>query len=250
MIRLKGILLAGGNGTRLKPLTEVTNKHLLPVYDWPMIFYPINTLKSMGVTDICVIVGGNSVGDVVNLCGDGSRFGVKLTYRHQKEAGGIAHALGLARDFAGDEDVLVILGDNIFASLQNASFSVPHVWLAESAHPEDFGCADINDGKLVGVVEKPTRSQAPSSLIVTGLYAYPNDVFNRIGELKPSERGELEVTDLTNWYVESCGVTYSLVKKYSWFDAGSVIDILLASAEMREYKSVGKSFNNCIGEQS
>lgn len=229
-------------------MTDVINKHLLPVYDWPMIFYPINTLKGMGITDICVILGGNSVGDIVKLCGDGGRFGVKLTYKHQKDAGGIAQALGLARDFSHGEDVAVILGDNVILEKIDCPPHSPHLWLYESEHPWDFGCADVSDeGTVTRVVEKPSKGELSSNLIATGLYVYPNDVFAKIDELSPSSRGELEITDITNMYIDECPVHYSLLKTGYWYDAGSILDISVSSQNVRAAKSWGK-FCDFIGE--
>jgi glucose-1-phosphate thymidylyltransferase len=204
---MKGIVLAGGSGSRLSPLTEVTNKHLLPIGKEPMIFHPIRTLASFGITEICVVVGGNSVGDVLNLLQDGSRFGVSLTYRYQQGAKGIAHAIGLAERFAGGDSVAVILGDNLFVGDLKTP-ALDHNWpgpgaqiyLKEVPDPARFGVARLNDSKVTGIVEKP--KEFVSNWAVTGLYAYDFSVFQRIRSLKPSARGELEVTDLNNTYIE------------------------------------------------
>jgi len=250
----KGVVLAGGTGSRLRPLTEVTNKHLLPVYDWPMIFYPINTLKLLGITDICVVVGGNSVGDVLNLLGDGSRFGVRLTYKHQSSAGGIAQALELTRDFVGSDSVTVILGDNVFLQAPDGfadGDSTPCVVTTRVQNPEDFGCVvwgGLESGEvpyISEIVEKP--ASPPSNSIVTGLYHYPNDVFCMIEKLKPSDRGELEITDVNNMMIERYGgLSYAEVEEGSWLDAGSVDSIFLATSSVREGK-IFHEFRSSIG---
>jgi glucose-1-phosphate thymidylyltransferase len=252
----KGVVLAGGTGSRLRPLTEVTNKHLLPIYDWPMIFYPINTLKQMGVKDICIVVGGNSVGDILNLLGDGSRFGVRLTYKHQKDAGGIAQALELTRDFVGGDSVTVILGDNIFLKTPkdiDACSELPWIVTTVVQNPEEFGCvvwSTLEDDKgnllIDEIIEKPVVP--PSNDIVTGLYHYPNGVFNMIDTLKPSERGELEITDVNNMMIEKYGgINSSEVEEGMWLDAGCVESIFLASSSVREAK-IFHEFTNSLGK--
>lgn len=241
---MKGVILAGGNGTRLRPCTEVTNKHLLPVYDWPMLFYPINTLKGGGVDDICVVLGGNSIGDIVNLCGDGSRFGVRLTYKHQQKAGGIAEALLLAEDFVGEDDVAVILGDNIFLSpVQLDWVEAPTIFYTEHKNPREFGCIQWNPDKdedyaneILNIVEKPHKP--PSSDIVTGLYVYNGmGLFHLIRTLNYSARGELEVTDLNNKLNELHGLNAVSVPGNTWYDAGSIDSIQDASKAAKKHKS-------------
>lgn len=237
---MKGVILAGGTGTRLRPCTEVTNKHLLPVYDWPMLFYPINTLKGGGVDDICIVVGGNSVGDIVSLCGDGSRFGVRLTYKYQKGAGGIAEALALTRDFVGGEDVAVILGDNIFLDrVQLDSAYVPSVFVTEHPHPEAFGCVEFSaNGGVDRIVEKPKNP--PSNTIVTGLYIYNGRrLYDLIDKLEYSDRGELEITDLNNLLNEQVVLEAIYVSANTWYDAGSVESILRSGNAAKKHKECG-----------
>lgn len=226
---MKGVVLAGGNATRLRPLSNVLNKHLFPVYDVPMIYCPIQTLVAGGVTDIMVILGGNSVGDIVTLLQDGSTLGAKITYRYQSGGAlGIAHALGIARDFI-DGDFALILGDNVF--FDNISISdktAPHLFLTRSLAPERFGVAvvDVDTGAIIRIVEKP--KERISDLVVTGLYLYPKSVFSIIDDLKPSARGELEITDLNN-SIGNCN--YTVVDK--WFDVGEYDTLHEASEVMR-----------------
>ncbi len=226
---MKGIILAGGNGTRLNPLTLVSNKHLLPVYDKPMIFYPIETLKKLGVDDILIISGGEHIGRFMELLGDGSDFGVKFTYRVQKKAGGIAEALGLAEDFSNKESIAVILGDNIFENekLPNDTFPDDNAVLlfASVEDPQRFGVPVITD-RVIKIEEKPKHPQ--SDYAVTGLYYYPNDVFEIIKTLKPSERGELEITDLNNFYINQNKCSYNIFKGF-WSDAGTFKSLLKSS---------------------
>jgi len=218
---MKGIVLAGGTATRLKPLSDVLNKHLFPVGNLPMIYYPIQTLVAGGIKDILVIVGGNSVGDVVNLLGDGSVFGANIYYRYQKEASGIADALKLAEDFV-DGDFALILGDNIFFEFIDLSTKkVPHLFLTKTNTPERFGVVELSNGEIVRIIEKPV--EFVSYLAVTGLYLYPASVFDYVNNLKPSARGELEITDLNNML--KCN--YTIIDK--WFDVGEY-DILLEAS--------------------
>lgn len=220
---MKGVVLAGGTATRLRPLSNVVNKHLFPVYDLPMIYYPIRTLAESGVRDVLVVIGDSSTGDIVKLLQDGSELGVKITYRYQSGGAlGIAHALNLARDFV-DGDFVLILGDNIFFDRFNfLTMRVPHVFLTRSDTPEKFGVAEIERGKIIRIVEKPKKFI--SNLIVTGLYLYPKSVFDFIDTLEPSARGELEITDLNN-ALGSCN--YTIVDK--WFDVGEYETLLEAS---------------------
>jgi glucose-1-phosphate thymidylyltransferase len=247
-----GVVLAGGLGTRLRPITEVTNKHLLPVYNWPMIFYPINTLKSMGIKDICIILGGNSVGDIVNLLGDGSRFGINLSYKHQTKPGGIAQALGLARSAVEDRDIVVILGDNIFISQPKMPHTFPCLTVTSVSNPEEFGCVEWDGHFIKSIVEKPKNPT--SNDIVTGLYFYPNEVFDMINTLTPSRRGELEITDINNMFIdEDKGfgpeqINPMVVPPDTWYDAGSVDAIFTASQAVRKSYSQ-KKFESFIGGQ-
>jgi glucose-1-phosphate thymidylyltransferase len=215
---MRGVILAGGNGTRLRPLTLLTNKHLLPIYNKPMVLYPVETLKQMGIKDILLISGGENIGHFADFLGDGSDYGVNLTYRVQKEAGGIAQALALAEDFVG-ETFVVILGDNIFSPAPR--LDTKGFVLKEVSDPERFGV--YYEGTIV---EKPKDPK--SNLAVTGIYHYGKEIFDYIKLLKPSARGELEVTDLNNWCLKQGGYA---VYNYDgfWSDAGT-FDSLLRSA--------------------
>lgn len=215
---MKGVILAGGNGTRLRPLTLITNKHLLPVYDKPMILYPIETLKCLGITDIMIVSGGDCIGDFTEFLGDGSEFGVKLTYRVQKEAGGIAQALLLAEGFVNGR-FAVILGDNIFSHVSPLlSFSTEGgcvLITSKVSDPERFGVFNLKDKTIE---EKPKKPK--SDLAVTGLYFYTPEVFDFIKTLKPSARGELEITDVNNWCLKN--LTVEVVEFVGfWSDAGT-----------------------------
>jgi glucose-1-phosphate thymidylyltransferase len=234
---MKGIILAGGTGSRLFPLTKITNKHLLPVYDKPMICYPLNTLIDAGIDDILIVSGRGHVGHFLELLGSGSEMGVRLSYEIQEGAGGIAHALGLARLFASDDSVTVILGDNIFAdSVHDAvqSFeSGARIFLKEVSDAKRFGVAEIKDSHIVGIEEKPKLPK--TNLAVTGLYIYDSDVFRIIRELKPSGRGELEITDVNNAYIRKNAMTFSLLPGF-WSDAGTFDSLLRASNQVKEYR--------------
>jgi len=232
---MKGLILAGGTATRLFPLTIVTNKHLLPIYDRPMIYYPLETLAGMDIREVMVIVGGKSVGDVVELLGDGAHFGLSLTYRYQRGALGIAHAIGLARDFVGGDAVCVVLGDNVLrgaalAPVARAFEEGP--WgagtlLYEVPDPQRFGVAELDEaGRVVGFEEKPRRPK--SSLIPIGVYFLRPDAFDVIDTLAPSGRGELEITDLLNHYV-AVGGLYAPRYEGHWTDAGTVPSLLRAA---------------------
>lgn len=221
----KGVILAGGQGTRLRPLTNVTNKHLLPVYNKPMVLYPLKTLKEMGVTEVLVISGGNHLGGFIDLMGDGSEFGVKLTYKVQKEAGGIAQALLLAEDFVGEEEFAVILGDNIFEKPVHPPIKgYMGIVLKEVEKPERFGVWNPTTKK---VDEKP--STPGSKKAVTGLYFYDKRVFDFVKGLQPSARGELEITDVNNWCLSNGWMTLTDYVGF-WSDAGT-FDSLFTSSE-------------------
>jgi glucose-1-phosphate thymidylyltransferase len=232
---VKGVVLAGGTATRLFPLTIVTNKHLLPIYDRPMIYYPIETLAGMGVREVMVIVGGKSVGDVVELLADGSHFGLELTYRYQHGALGIAHAIGLARDFVGDEAFCCVLGDNILRGPRLASTAEEFEagpWgagtlLYRVPDPERFGVAELDpDGTVIGFEEKP--SQPKSDLIPIGVYFLRADAFSVIDRLAPSGRGEFEITDVLNHYIPEQRL-FTRVYEGLWTDAGTVPSLLRAA---------------------
>lgn len=232
---IKGVILAGGNGTRLRPLTIVTNKHLLPVYNKPMIYYPLETLATLGLEDILIVSGREHAGHFLHLLGSGRDFGIRLSYEVQEEAGGIAEALGLAYDFADGGKLAVILGDNIFedrAQIVKAARDFERqeqgakIMLKKVTDPHRFGVAEVQDGRIVGIEEKPARPK--SNLIVTGLYFYDADVFKIIRTLKPSNRGELEITDVNNAYIEKGTMTFEIVIG-EWTDAGTFDSLLHAS---------------------
>lgn len=223
---MKGIILAGGLGTRLNPCTLVTNKHLLPIYDRPMIYYPIQALINAGISDILIVTGGPFAGHFLKLLGNGNAFGLKhVNYTYQEGEGGIAEALGLAKHFAAKEKVCVILGDNIIQG--NIIKAVrdfekqaegAKVLLKEVPDPERFGVAEVIDGKIINIVEKP--KQPKSNLAVTGFYFYDANVFEVIKTLKPSDRGELEITDVNNYYLRQGTLSYDLLEGW-WSDAGT-----------------------------
>ena len=232
---MKGLILAGGTATRLYPLTTVTNKHLLPIHDRPMLFYPIETLRGMGVREVMVVLGGRSVGDIVELLADGRDFGLDLTYRYQRGALGIAHAIGLARDFVGGESFCVVLGDNILIGpplLDTARDFETGPWdagtlLYQVPDPERFGVAEIDgQGRVVGFEEKPATPK--SDLIPIGVYFLRPDAFAVIEGLSPSGRGEFEITDVLNHYVGS-GRLFWRRYEGQWSDAGTVESLLHAS---------------------
>jgi glucose-1-phosphate thymidylyltransferase len=238
---VKGLVLAGGTATRLFPLTIVTNKHLLPIYDRPMIYYPIATLAGMGIREVMVIVGGKSVGDVVQLLADGEHFGLDLTYRYQRGALGIAHAIGLARDFVGDDAFCCVLGDNILLGppLADAAREFEAgpwgagTMLYEVADPERFGVAELDAaGNVIGFEEKPAEPK--SNLIPIGVYFLRPDAFEVVDHLVPSRRGELEITDLLNHYLP--GSLFSRRFEGMWTDAGTVTSLIRA-AELAEQES-------------
>ena len=239
--KLKGIILAGGTGSRLYPLTKVTNKHLLPVYNKPMILYPLETLKGLGVNDICIISGGEHIADFMRLLGSGSEFGVKLTYRVQDGPKGIAHALLQAEGFVSKEEkVAVILGDNIFEKVevpQNVlSDSNAYIYLKEVEDPERFGVVKLDRNRnIIEILEKPKKP--PSKFAVTGLYIYPNDVFDFIKTLKPSQRGELEITDVNNWYLKQ-GKLKAIFLDCFWSDAGTFESLLKATLFIAQSKNL------------
>lgn len=219
---MKGIILAGGTGTRLRPLTNITNKHLIAVYDRPMILYPLRTLTGAGIKDILIVSGREHAGHFVEFLGSGEDHGARLTYKVQEEAGGIAQALLLARDFAGGGPVTVILGDNIFEddfSRHTRSFaSGAKIFLKEVPDPHRFGVAVLKGKTVARILEKP--AQPPTSFAVTGLYQYDADVFGIIKKLKPSARGELEITDVNNAYIARKALKAEFVKGF-WSDAGT-----------------------------
>lgn len=235
---MKGIILAGGTGSRLYPLTKITNKHLLPVYDKPMIYYPLQTLMDAGLDEIMIVSGRGHAGDFLELLGSGAEFGVHLTYEIQEEAGGIAQALGLAEDFADDDDVAVILGDNIFQDNVLEAVqpfeSGAHVFLKEVPDANRFGVAEIAGDHIVSIEEKPAKPK--SNYAVTGLYLYDNDVFEIIYTLKPSGRGELEITDVNNEYIRQGAMSYSVLEGF-WSDAGTFESLLRAGMMVQQNRN-------------
>jgi len=222
---LRGVVLAGGTGSRLFPLTKVTNKHLLPVGREPMIFHPVKKLVEAGVGEIMIVTGTEHMGDVVRLLGSGKEFGCELTYRVQDEAGGIAQALGLARRFGRGGGLAVILGDNIFessirpfAEAFRGQRGGAKILLKEVPDPGRYGVAATEGGRVVKIVEKPAHP--PSNLAVTGIYFYDEDVFDIVRTLAPSRRGELEITDVNNAYIARGDLTYDVLPGW-WTDAGT-----------------------------
>jgi glucose-1-phosphate thymidylyltransferase len=243
---MKGIVLAGGTATRLYPLTIVTNKHLLPIYDRPMIYYPIETLASMGIREVMVVVGGKSVGDVVELLADGAHFGLDLTYRYQRGALGIAHAIGLARDFVGDQPFCCVLGDNILrgpaldaiAREFEASDAGAGTLLYRVPDPERFGVAELDaDGRVIGFEEKPAEPK--SDLIPIGVYFLRPDAFDVIDRLAPSGRGEFEITEVLNHYIAE-GRLFTRIYEGQWTDAGTVPSLLRAAELARDDDAAGQ----------
>ena len=232
---MKGVILAGGLGSRLHPLTKVTNKHLLPVYDKPMIYYPIETLVKAGIRDILVVTGGNSSGDFLKLLGNGKQFGLKhMNYTYQEGEGGIAQALSLAEHFADGEKIVVILGDNViesdispFVRRFQSQATGGRILLKKVPDPERFGVAVFSGKKIAGFVEKPKKPK--SSYAVVGIYMYDADVFNFIKTLKPSKRGELEITDVNNWYLGRGDLEYDVLSGY-WTDAGTFESLYRAAS--------------------
>jgi len=230
---MKGVILAGGTGSRLFPLTKVTNKHLLPVARKPMIFHPIEKLKQAGIDEILIVTGIEHMGDVVTLLGSGKEFGCRFTYKVQDEAGGIAQALGLAEHFSNGGKILAVLGDNIFeenlssfASKFEKQASGAKLILKEVMDPNRFGVAEIKANKIVGIEEKPR--QPKSKLIVTGIYMYDAKVYEVIRKLKPSARGELEITDVNNEYIKRGEISYEVMQGW-WTDAGTFETLELAT---------------------
>ncbi len=235
---LVGIILAGGTGSRLHPCTTVTNKHLLPIGEMPMIFYPIQKLVSAGIEDILIVTGTEHMGDFIELLGSGHEFDCALTYRVQDEAGGIAQALALAERFAGAQPMCVMLGDNIFENSISAMIEQfqthpnnAHILLKEVPDAERFGVAEMNGTKVVSIIEKPEIP--PSNFAVTGVYCYPPDVFDIIRTLTPSERGELEITDVNNAYLAQGRLHASMLEGY-WSDAGTFPSLARANELVRQ----------------
>lgn len=231
---MKGVILAGGSGSRLHPLTAVTNKHLLPIYNKPMIYYPMETLINAGIKDIMVVVGGNSAGEFLRLLKNGSEFGLKnLNYAYQEGAGGIAAALALAEHFIDNDKMVVILGDNIieknikeevekFENQKNGA----RILLKQVQDPSRFGVANIENFKVTKIEEKPKNPKSPYAVI--GIYMYDSSVFDFIRTLKPSARGEMEITDVNNYYLRKGQLKHSIIDGW-WSDAGTFDSLLKVS---------------------
>lgn len=238
---MKGVLLAGGNGRRLNPLTDITNKHLLPVYNKPMILYPLQTLTDAGIKDILVITGREYAGGFLKLLGSGRNYGCSLTYEIQDEAGGIAQALGLAEDFADGENIAVILGDNIFEDNFKKDIGDfegqkgARIFLKQTKDASRFGVAELDGDKIVNIEEKPSKPK--TDLAVTGFYLYDSGVFEVIKNLQPSGRGELEITDVNNHYIKQ-----DLMKAHTvagnWTDAGTFESLYRANRVARHIELV------------
>lgn len=234
---MKGIILAGGSGNRLKPLTEVTNKHLLPIYNKPMIFHPLHTLTQAGIKDILIISGPTHAGSFLQLLGDGRKFGCNLQFRVQEKAEGIAHALGLSKTYVGEDNFAVILGDNIFEENLGDKIKAhegkkgAHVFIKELDDANRFGVAELKGNKVIGIEEKP--KQPKSNYAVTGLYLYDNSVFDIVSGLSPSNRGEYEITDVNNAYIDNNALTATVLKK-RWTDAGTFESLFRAGVIARD----------------
>ncbi len=230
----KGVILAGGLGSRLSPLTKITNKHLLPIYCKPMIYYPIQTLVDAGITDILIVTGGAHAGEFLRLLGNGAKFGLKhINYTYQEGEGGIAEALRLARHFADNDKIVVILGDNIIQKSikkQVDEFRTQErgarILLKKVGDPHRFGVAGFKNGKITSIVEKPKNPK--SKYAVTGIYMYDSQVFDIIKTLKPSHRGELEITDVNNAYLKMGQMEHSILDGW-WTDAGTFDSLLRAN---------------------
>lgn len=234
MENIKGIILAGGLGKRLYPLTKITNKHLLPIYDKPMIYYPLQTLVDAGIEDILIVTGGNHAGEFLRLLGNGKDFGLKhINYTYQEGEGGIAEALSLAEHFAKKSKIVVILGDNIveksikpYVDNFRKQEKGGRILLKEVHDPERFGVVEFKNGKIVGIEEKPKSPK--SKYVVTGIYMYDSFVFDFIKSLKPSKRGELEITDVNNIYLKKRELHHDILKGW-WTDSGTFESLLKAS---------------------
>ena len=239
---MKGIILAGGTGSRLQPLTKVTNKHLLPVYDRPMIYYPIQTLVNAGITDIMIVSGKGHAGQFLELLQSGKEFDAKFSYGVQDDAGGIAQALALCEDFVGKGKIVVMLGDNILKDdIKDAVKDFKKqkrgakIFLKEVENPRSFGVAEVKGEKIVSIEEKPKNPK--SNYAVVGVYMYDDQVWDVVKTLKPSSRGELEITDVNNYYVRNGQMTFSMLQGW-WGDGGESFDSLLKASNL----AAGKKF--------
>jgi glucose-1-phosphate thymidylyltransferase len=239
---MKGVILAGGLGTRLYPLTKVTNKHLLPVYDKPMIYYPLQTLINGGIDDILIVTGGNNAGDFLRLLGNGKEFGLKhINYTYQEGEGGIAEALGLAEFFAAGDKICVVLGDNIIEKNIRKAVKAfrkqrggAKILLKEVTDPQRFGVPELRGDQIIRIEEKPKKPK--SNYAVIGIYFYDAAVFDIIKTLKPSNRGELEISDVNNRYIEKGLMTWGLLEGW-WTDAGTFESLLRANQLVAETRA-------------
>ena len=242
---MKGVILAGGTGSRLFPLTKVTNKHLLPVYDKPMIYYPLECMAKAGIEEVLLVTGGNNAGDFLRLLGNGREFGLKsLNYTYQDGAGGIAQALGLAEHFAEGNSICLILGDNIVEySIKEAAKRFRHqgqgakILLSQVENPKAYGVAEMDGDRVVRIVEKPKAPK--SNWAVIGIYFYDQHVFDVVKTLKPSARNELEITDVNNAYIDRGEMTADKVQGH-WVDAGENIDFYLKACNVIAQNSANK----------
>ncbi len=241
---MKGIILAGGTGTRLRALTKVTNKHLLPVYDKPMIYFPINTLKGAGIDSMLIVTDKRRTSDFLLLLGSGSDFGVRFTYALQETAKGIADALSKASDFANNQDITVVLGDNIIfgeiKELRKPMNKSCRIFLKVVKDPERFGIAYIKNGKIQKIVEKPKKPK--SNLAIIGLYQYKSNVFDVIRKIKPSRRNEMEITDVNKYFLENDDIEYQIIDN-EWIDAGTVESLFKANEMERDFLTLDKTFS-------
>jgi glucose-1-phosphate thymidylyltransferase len=248
---MKGIVLAGGTGSRLFPLTKITNKHLLPIYDKPMIYYPIQTLVDAGITDIMVVTGGRNSGDFLRLLANGKEFGLKhIAYTYQEGEGGIAEALGLCEHFADGQPICVVLGDNIIEkSIREAADafrtqqSGARILLKEVTDAERFGVAEFDGTRILGIEEKPLHPK--SNYAVTGIYMYDATVFQKIGTCKPSHRNELEITDVNNAYIQEGTMTFSFLDGW-WTDAGTFDSLLRATNLVAQSAAQKQSLQDAV----
>lgn len=235
---MKGVLICGGLGTRLRPLTEITNKSLLPVYDQPLINYPLQTLLQSGIKEIMVISGPENIGQITSFLGSGSKYDVQFAYRVQDEPKGIAHALGAAESFAAGDSICALLGDNIY--FDNLSEHIQafqgggHIFLKEVSDPKRFGIAELSGSAVVHVEEKPQNPR--TNLAITGCYVYDNRCFDVIKNLKPSPRNELEITDVTAWYLAQKELNATVLQD-QWIDAGTFESLYKAASMVRERKN-------------
>lgn len=238
--------MAGGTGSRLHPLTKVTNKHLLPVFNKPMIYFPLFKMKEAGIREVMIVSGKGHAGDFLELLGSGSQFGMKISYEVQDEPGGIAQALGLAQDFVRGDKFLVILGDNVIED--DLSQAVDHfegqpagakIFLKEVPNPRSYGVAEVHGDRIESIEEKPHDPK--SNFAVVGLYMYDSEVFDVIEQIKPSGRGELEITDVNNAFIERGSLSYSVLKGF-WGDCGESFESLLDASVLVSKSDLAKIF--------